>query len=171
VLEGWSLVDRGQPAEGALRIRQGIAAHRASGAGNFVPHFLALLAQAQRRADRPAEAEETVAEALALVQRTGERYHEAELLRERGELLLLRPTPEPAAAERCLALALETARRQQAKSWELRAATSLGRHWRDQGRTRAARDLLAPIRGWFSEGCATPDLQEAGMLLEELGPG
>jgi class 3 adenylate cyclase/predicted ATPase len=168
VLEGSSLADRGRASEGIARIRQGIAAYRATGAVHFDPYFLGLLAQAQRRAGRVPEAEGTVAEALAMVRRTEERYYEVELLRLRGELLLARSPPDPIAAERSLVEALETARRQQTKMWELRAATFLARHWRDEGRTRQAYDLLAPVYGWFTEGFDTPDLQAAKTLLQGL---
>jgi predicted ATPase/class 3 adenylate cyclase len=168
VFEGWSLVDRGRVSEGIPRMRQGIAAHSATGAANFVPHFLGLVAQAQQRHGDLLAAKETVTEALDRVRRTGEGYYEAELLRLRGELLLARPAPDPITAEQCLVEALETARRQQAKMWELRAATSLARLRRDQGRTREAHDLLAEVYGWFTEGLDTPDLREARALLDEL---
>jgi class 3 adenylate cyclase/predicted ATPase len=169
VLEGWSLADRGRASEGIARIRQGLAAYHATGASHFDPHFLGLLAQAQRRQGELAEAEGTVAEALDTVCRTGERYYEAELLRLRAELRLARPTPDPVAAERGLVEALEAARRQGARMWELRAAASLARLQRAQGRRREARDLLAPVYGWFTEGFDTPDLQEAKALRDELG--
>ena len=104
-----------------------------------------------------------------MVRRTGERYYEAELLRLRGELLLAKPMPDPIAAERSLVEALEAARRQRARMWELRAATTLAQHRRDQGRAREARDLLAPVYGWFTESFDAPDLQEAKAMLDELG--
>jgi predicted ATPase len=170
VFEGWALAERQRPSEGIPRLRQGIAAYCATGAAARVTHFLALLAQAQQRDGQVPEAEETVVDALDRVRHTGERYYEVELLRRRGELLLARPMPDPLTAERCLAEALETARRQRARMWELRAATSLARLWRDQGKRAEAHDLLAPIYGWFSEGFDTPDLQDAKALLEELAP-
>jgi predicted ATPase len=110
-----------------------------------------------------------VAEALGVVRRSGERYYEAELLRLRGELLLARLAPDPVAAERFLSEALEAARRQQAKMWELRAAVSLARYWCDEGRERQAHDLLAPVYGWFAEGRDTAGVKDAGALLTELG--
>ena len=105
-------------------------------------------------------------EALQIVERTGERWFAAELDRHKGQLLLRQGHPE--AAEELYRKALSIAREQEAKLWELRAAASLARLWRDQGRRAAARDLLAPVYGWFTEGFATPDLKEAKMLLGEL---
>jgi predicted ATPase len=108
-----------------------------------------------------------VSEALEIVETTGERFYEAELHRLQGELSLQLPTPL-AEAEACLQQALAVARRQQAKSLELRAAMSLARLWQRQGQRDAARDLLAPLYGWFTEGFDTADLQEAKALLETL---
>ncbi len=93
----------------------------------------------------------------------------AERLRHQGEVLLLLPEPERAGAEACFRRAIEIARGQGARWWELRAAVDLARLWRDQGRCAEARDLLAPIYGWFTEGFDTPDLQEVKALLDELG--
>ena len=109
-----------------------------------------------------------LSEALALVEKTGERYYEAELHRLKGELLLQHAAPEVSHAEACFQQALDVARRQQAKSWELRAATSLSRLWQQQGKRAEAHALLAPIYGWFTEGFDTADLQEAKALLEAL---
>jgi predicted ATPase len=105
-------------------------------------------------------------QALQLVERTGERWFAAELDRQRGRLLLRQGHSE--AAEELYRKALGIAREQEAKLWELRAAASLARLWRDQGRRAAARDLLAPVYGWFTEGFTTPDLKEAKALLDEL---
>ena len=109
-----------------------------------------------------------LAEALAVVDTTGGRDYEAESHRLHGELLLQQPAPDAPAAEACFQRALDVARRQQAKSLELRAATSLARLWQQQGKRAEARELLAPIYGWFTEGFDTADLQEAEVLLEEL---
>jgi predicted ATPase len=133
-----------------------------------VPHFLGLMAHAQGSLGQISQAEETLADALAWVRRTGERYYRAELLRNRGESLLARRTPDPTTAERCLVEALKTARRQRAKTWELRAATSLARLWRDQEKRNDARDLLAPVHAWFTEGFDTGAWKEAKALLDEL---
>jgi predicted ATPase len=112
------------------------------------------------------EAAARLDQALQLVEKTGERWFAAELDRQRGRLLLRQGDPE--AAEELYRKALGIAREQEAKLWELRAAASLARLWRDQGRRPAARDLLAPVYGWFTEGFATPDLKEAKALLDEL---
>ena len=109
-----------------------------------------------------------LAEALAIVDKTGECWCEAELYRLQGILLLTRSGEPYAEAETCLQQALALARRQQAKSWELRAAMSLSRLWQRQGKRAEAYELLAPIYGWFTEGFDTADLQEARVLLEEL---
>jgi predicted ATPase len=103
-----------------------------------------------------------------LVNSNGERWWEAELLRLKGALLLLQTTPDERQAETCLQQALDIAKRQYAKSWELRAAMSLSRLWQQQGKRAEAYALLAPIYGWFTEGFDTADLQEAKVLLEEL---
>jgi predicted ATPase len=102
------------------------------------------------------------------VERTGERWFEAELYRLRGEVLRRLCDDQPADAEASLLQSWEIARAQQAKAWELRAATSLARLWRDRGKRAEARELLAPIYGWFTEGFETPDLKEAKALLDEL---
>jgi predicted ATPase len=109
-----------------------------------------------------------VAEALTCVNRTGERYAEAELHRLKGELLLKQTVPDAHQAEVCFQQALDVARCQQAKSWELRAAMSLSRLWQQQGKRHQARELVVPLYGWFTEGLDTADLQEAKTLLEAL---
>jgi predicted ATPase len=116
-----------------------------------------------------AEGLDAIAEALALVASTNERFYEAEIYRVKGELLLKHGGSNTGAeAERCFRQALDIARVQSAKSWELRSATSLARLWRDQGRRAQARDLLAPVYGWFTEGFDTADLKDAKALLDEL---
>ena len=107
-------------------------------------------------------------EALGLVEKNGQRLHEAELYRLKGELLLKQSVSDEQQAETCFRQALEVARRQQAKSWELRAAMSLSRLWQQQGKCTEARELLAPVYDWFTEGFDTADLREAKALLEEL---
>jgi predicted ATPase len=165
---GWALAAQGQGAEGIAQARQGLGAYQATGAALGIPGFLARLAAAYWHMGQVDEGLHLVTEALAVVDTTGERYYEAELHRLHGELLLRQALPEAQAAEACFQQALAVARRQQAKSWELRAATSLSRLWQQQGKRDAARELLAPIYGWFSEGFDTADLQEAKALLEEL---
>jgi predicted ATPase len=106
---------------------------------------------------------------MTAVKTTKERWCEAEVHRMAGEITLLAPEPDAATAETYLRLALAVARQQQAKSWEQRAAVSLARLWRDQGKVQQARELLAPVYGWFTEGFDTRDLKEAKALLEQLG--
>ena len=110
-----------------------------------------------------------LAEALVHVEHTGERYYEAEIHRLKGELLLQQNSDNQAEAETCFHHALEIARNQQAKSFELRAATSLAHLWQEQGKRQEAHDLLAPVYGWFTEGFDTADLQDAKALLDALG--
>jgi predicted ATPase len=136
----------------------------------YLPGSLCTLAEAQARAGQPEEGLDTLDEALALVEQTDERHWEAELYRVQGELLLMEgdDASASAAAEASFHRAIEVARRQSAKSWELRATTSLARLWQEQGRIDEARQVLATIYDWFTEGFDTPDLQEAKALLEEL---
>jgi predicted ATPase len=130
--------------------------------------MLALLAEAYQRGGQIPAGLDVMAEALAGVERTDERWYEAELHRLQGELLLHLDTPDVPQAEACFHQALTLARRQQARSWELRAAVSLSCLWQQQGKRTAAYDLLAPVYDWFTEGFDTADLQEAHALLDEL---
>ena len=131
-----------------------------------MPYHIGLLARACEIAGQIEEALTLLDDALRIVERTGERWLEAELNRHKGQLLLRQGHPE--AAEELYRKALSIAEEQDAKLWELRAAVSLARLRRDQGRRAEARDLLAPIYGWFTEGFDTPDLKEAKALLDEL---
>jgi len=167
IVRGWALALQGQAEEGIAQIRQGLTAYRATGAEGARPYFLTLLAEAYAQRGQAEEGLAVVSEALETVEATGERFYEAELHRLQGELSLQLPTPL-VEAEACLQRALALARRQQAKSLELRAAMSLSRLWQRQGQRDAARDLLAPLYGWFTEGFDTADLQEARALLETL---
>jgi predicted ATPase len=134
----------------------------------FRPYWLALLAEAHRNAGQVEEGLSVLAEALAAVDKTGERFYEAELYRLKGELLLRQSACDAQQAETCFHQALDVARRQQAKSLELRTAMSLARLWQQQGQQAKAYALLAPVYNWFTEGFDTADLQEAKVLLEEL---
>jgi predicted ATPase len=167
VAAGWALAHEGQAEEAIARMRQGLADYRATGAELWVPDFLPLLAQAHGRAGRTAAGLELLAEALDRAEANGGRWLEAELHRLKGELLLAPPDRDPVAAEAAFRRALMAARDQSARLWELRAATSLARLWRGQGRCVEARGLLAPVHGWFTEGLDTPDLQDAETLLRE----
>jgi predicted ATPase len=109
-----------------------------------------------------------LSEAMTAIERTGETWFEAEVNRIAGEIVLMTSDPDAAKAQGHFEYALAVARKQQAKSWELRAAMSLARLWRDQGKVSEARELLAPVYGWFTEGFDTRDLKEAKALLEEL---
>jgi predicted ATPase len=166
VYRGWVRVNNGDVAEGRSLLRQGCAAYRATGAEAFVPYQLALLARACEIAGQNEDAIEFVDDALQIVENTGERWFAAELNRLKGELLLRQG--QSGGAEELYRKAVRIAREQEAKLWELRAAASLARLRRDQGRHAEARDLLAPVYGWFTEGFDTPDLKGARALLEEL---
>jgi predicted ATPase len=169
LLRGLALAAQGQGAEVFAQMRQGLAALRATRRQSGLPAQLAQLAAAYGQVGQVEEGLPLLAEALAVVETTGERRDEAELHQLHGELLLRQTVPEVQAAEVCFQRALAVARRQQAKSWELRAAMSLARLWQQQGKRDEAHALLAPIYGWFTEGFDTVDLQEAKALLEDLG--
>jgi predicted ATPase len=174
---GWALAQRshepgarqGPGEEGITQIQQSLTAWRATGAKVFRPYGLALLAEAYGKVGQREAGLTRLAEALLVVDDTGERRWEAELHRLKGEFLLARAPDDHAEAEACFQQALDIARHQQAKSWELRAAMSLSRLWQQQGKRDEARELLAPVYAWFTEGFDTVDLQEAKALLEELG--
>ena len=165
---GWALAAQGQREAGLAQMHQGLAATQATGSRIGLSVFLALLAEASGQSGQAEAGLRLLAEALAHVDHTGERYYEAEVYRIKGELLLQQAVPDAPQAEACFQQALVVARRQQARSWELRAAMSLSRLWQQQGKRTAARELLAPIYSWFTEGFDTPDLQEAKALLETL---
>jgi len=168
ILLGWALTAQGKEAEGLAQMRQGLAAYRATGAELHRPYFLSLLAEACGKVGQPEEGLAVLAEALATVDNTEERNWEAELHRLKGELLLMQQGQNVGEAEECFRKAFDTARRQQAKSLELRAAMSLSRLWQQQGKQEEAHQLLSEIYGWFTEGFDTADLKEAKALLEEL---
>ena len=133
-----------------------------------MPYYLGLLATACLRARQHAEALSLLAEGLHRVDRTGERWFEAELYRIKAEVLLRAPEANPAEAETCLRKAMAVAQKQGARLWELRAATSLAQVWRDQGKRAEAYELLAPVYDWFTDGFDTADLKDAKALLAEL---
>ena len=168
ILRGWALAMQGQGEEGMAQVRQGIAACRATGAALTVPYFCTLLAEVSAHLGHTEGGLQALAEAHTLVEQHDERGWEAEVSRLRGVLLLRQPGTPQAEAEAWLQRALGVARRQEAKSLELRAAMSLARLWQQQGKRAAAYDLLAPIYGWFTEGFDTADLQESRALLDEL---
>jgi len=178
--QGWALAEQGLGKEGIIQIRQGIDVWCATGSTLFFqPFLLAMLAEAHWKGGLPEEGLTVLAEALAIVNKTGERFWEAELYRLKGELSLqskqvetsqdkpeAKTNPE-AEAEECFCKAIEIARHQSAKSLELRTMMSLSRLWRQQGKKAQARQMLAEIYSWFTEGFDTADLKEAKALLEE----
>ena len=153
IYRGWVKVKNGDVAEGISLLRSGSTAYRATGAEAWMPHHIALLARACEIAGQIEEALTLLDDALQIVERTGERWFAAELNRHKGQLLLRQGHSE--AAEELYRKALSIAEEQEAKLWELRAAVSLARLRRDQGRRAEARDLLAPVYGWFTEGFDT----------------
>jgi class 3 adenylate cyclase/predicted ATPase len=168
-LLGYVLTLRGSAAEAIDTITSGLADYRATGSTLWLPLILSYLAGAHADLGQFDEARHWIDEALARVESTKEKWAEAEIHRVAGEIALRSPVTDVARAESHFTAALAIARRQQAKSWELRAATSYARLMRDQGRAREAYDLLAPVYGWFTEGFATKDLKDAKALLDELG--
>jgi predicted ATPase len=165
---GWVLAQQGQAKEGIEQINQGLIAIRATGAAAYQPYFLALLAEAHGIIGEPEAGLTALTEALTFAETTGERWYAPELYRLKGELLLQLSSDNQAEAENCFHHALEIARTQQAKSFELRTATSQARLWQQQGKHQEAHDLLAPVYNWFTEGFATADLKDAKALLDEL---
>ena len=159
-------VKNGDVTEGISLLRSGLTTYRATGAEARVPYYVALLARACEIAGQIEEAVTLLDDALQIVDRTGERWLAVDLNRHKGQLLLRQGHPE--TAEELYRKALVIAEEQEAKMWELRAAVSLARLRRDQGRCAEARDLLAPVYGWFTEGFDTPDLKEAKALLDQL---
>ena len=168
VVRGWALAMQGQGEAGVAQIRQGITAFRATGAAITVSWFCILLAEATAHLGHTAEGLQSLAEAHTLVEQHDERWWEAEVYRLRGVLLLREPGTSQEEAEAWLQRALDVARRQEAKSLELRAAMSLSRLWQQQGKCQEAYDLLAEVYAWFTEGFDTADLQDAKALLDTL---
>jgi predicted ATPase len=158
----------GKASDAAQMITSGLAV-RPTGATVWMPWFLSHLAIANAELARLDDAWRYIGEAMTAVEATKERWGEAEINRIAGEIALKSPQPDTAKARTYFERALAVARQQQAKSWELRAAMSMARLWRDQGKRDEAHDLLAPVYGWFTEGFDTLDLREARALLDELG--
>ena len=169
ILYGWALVQQGKVQEGIEQINQGLMTYRATGGEIMRPYCLALLAETHGTMGQPEVGLTVLTEALTFAETTGERWYAPELHRLQGELILLQQNSDyQVEAESCFHHAIRIAQNQQAKSWELRAATSLARLWQQQGKHQEAHDLLAPVYGWFTEGFETADLQEAKALLDEL---
>jgi predicted ATPase len=167
-LEGWALAEDGRAEEGIARIERGIKAWSATRAAVLVPYYLGVLGCTYARAGRPADALPPLTDAISRVESSDERWCKAELHRCRGEVVLQLNRAQGIEAETSFRKAIALAQKQGAKLWELRAATSLARLWAEQGERQKARDLLAPVYGWFTEGFDTADLKDARALLEEL---
>ena len=166
--QGSVLALAGRASDAIEKLISGIAAYRTTGATIWVPFFLPHLARAYAELGQFEEAWRCIGEAMTAVETTKEKWCEAEIHRTAGELTLMSPEPDTAKAEAHFERALGIAREQKANSWELRAAMSLARLWRDQGKRQEARDLLAPVYGWFTEGFDTLDLKQAKALLQEF---
>jgi predicted ATPase/class 3 adenylate cyclase len=165
---GWLMTIRGDSKGGAAQIGDGLAAYRNTGSDHMMPYYFALHADACVALGQISEGLSLIEQGLAAVARTDERWYEAEMYRLKGDLLLAIAQPDAADAQTCFRHAIAIAREQGAKLWELRATSSLARLWREQGKRTEARDLLAPIHGWFTDGFDTRDLNEAKALLNEL---
>jgi adenylate cyclase len=168
ILRGWYLTRHGQDTTGVTQMQQALMAYRKRHA-QYQVWFLALLAEAYGQHGESTAGLERLNEAFALAAHNVlDSCWEPELHRLKGALLLTQSSANHAEAETCFLAALDMARRQQARAWELRTARSLSRLWQQQGKREEAHQLLAPIYGWFTEGFDTADLQEARGLLVEL---
>jgi predicted ATPase len=168
ILQGRILALTGEASDAVQMITSGLSAIRATGATLWEPQNLSYLAWAYAKSGRFDEAMSCIRDALAVTEKSKERWSEAEVNRFAGEVALKSPERDAARAEAYFERAIAVARKQQAKSWELRAATNMARLWRDQGKRNEGRELLAPIYNWFTEGFDTLDLKEAKALLNEL---
>lgn len=165
---GWAAAEAGQMEEGIAEMHQALASRRAAGREIEEPHVLAYFVETLAKAAQPEEGMKALDEAFAAAEDRGMIYWDAELHRLKGVLLLSLSEENRSDAETCFWKAIEIARRQNAKSFELRAATSLARLWRDQDKTAEAREMLTPVYDWFTEGFDTGDLKDAKILLDEL---
>jgi predicted ATPase len=166
--KGWILALTGKAWEAVQMINAGIEEYRSTGSTVGLPWQLCNLAIAYAVNNQFDKAWPCIDEAIVAIKTTKETIFEAEINRVAGEIALMSPNSNVAQAEAYFDHALTIARQQQAKSWELRAAMSFARFWRDQGKVLQARELLAPVYGWFTEGFDTRDLKEAKALLKEL---
>jgi predicted ATPase len=161
-------IESGKASDAVHMITSGITAWSSTGTTVWRPAYLLYLARACGQLGQLDEASRCIIDAMTAVETTKESWYEAEIGRIAGELALMGLKPHAPRAQAYFEHALAVARQQQAKSWELRAATSLARLWRSRGKPQQARDLLAPVYGWFTEGFDTRDLKEAQALLDEL---
>jgi predicted ATPase len=168
LIQGCVLALAGNSLDAVHMLTAGIAAWRSTGATLWIPFYLPYMAKAHAELGQFDDAQRCIDEAMAAVEASKERWCEANVRRIAGEIELMSPEPDAAKAEAHFERALDIARAQQAKSWELRAAMSMARLRRDQGKRQQAHDLLAPVYGWFTEGFDTLDLKDAKALLGEL---
>jgi predicted ATPase len=168
MMQGALLALTGKASVAVQKITSGVTAQRSTGATVLIPSYLSFLARAYADLGRFDDAWRYIDEAMTSMETTKETLSEAEIRRIAGEIALLSPERDAAKAEAYFESALTVARQQQAKSCELRAAMSVAQLWRDQGKPKQARELLAPVYGWFTEGFDTLDLKEAKALLDEL---
>lgn len=168
MMRGWARTMRGEPETGVALLREGLAAHLATGTRQQQSYFLALLAEALDKAGRKDEVPGVLDEAMTFTRQSGERYYEAELLRLRAELLFKAGIASPSEAAACLEQAISVSRAQSARSFELRAAITKCRLWQEQGKRDEARSTLAEAYAWFTEGFETEALKDARALLREL---
>jgi adenylate cyclase len=165
---GWTEVMANDFHTGITRMRRNLAEFRADGAGVRVTQYLAMIAAALGKSGQPGEGLREIEESIAVIEKSGERFYEAEVHRLKGDLLLVQHASNEAQAERCFRTAIEISRKQHAKSWELRATTSRARLLTNQGRSAEARATLSETYNWFTEGFDTADLKAAKALLDEL---
>jgi tetratricopeptide (TPR) repeat protein len=169
IYRGAALLLVGRLQEALPAVLKGVDAYRATGSEMMMTHYYSMLGDAYRQAGRFGEALRALDEGLALAEKNDDRSQEAELHRQKGELFLAESPAQVGAAEECLRQAIDTARRQQSRAWELRATMSLARLWQRQGRRDEARAALAAVYGTFTEGFTTPDLVDAAALLNDEG--
>jgi predicted ATPase len=167
--QGWLLALTGNFSQAVQLSTSGITALRSTGTTFALPSYLSSLARAYAELGQFDRAWGCIDEAISMIETTKETWQEAEVHRIAGEIALRTPVPDAAKAEAYFERALTVARQQQARSWELRAATSMARLWREQGKRNEPRELLAPVFGWFTEGFDTLDLKKAKALLDEPG--
>jgi predicted ATPase len=166
--QGCALALTGRTADAVKTIASGVRAWRSTGATCWTPLHMLFLADAHARIGQFDDARRCIGEAMAASEASKESWCDAEIHRSAGEIALMGPQSDAAKAQAYFERALSVARAQEAKSWELRAATSLARLWRDQGKRQEAHDLLAPIYGWFTDDFDTVDLKEAEAVLAGL---
>jgi predicted ATPase len=168
VCRGWAQVAQGQGVEGIVQMHQGVTDWQVLGVALLKSYWLALLAEAYGQVGKLEDGLSVMSEAMSVLNSNGERFWEAELYRLEGELLLQQSPDNAPESESCFQQAISIAQNQSAKSWELRAATSLARLWQSRGKREEAHELLEPVYNWFTEGFDTADLIDAKALLDEL---